>query len=199
MNNFCIFVNYLRKLGDLKLAKVDRRIQKTQDALKKAVIDLMSEKNFDDITIQDLSDRANVSRGTIYLHYLDKYDLLDKLIEEHIDVLRVTCRAAAELDFTESTLIWTEYFELHYSFFSMMLASKGAPYFHGRFLAFLIEEFKNEIDVTKGKNEGLNEDLLMRFVAYSFVGVVEWWFMNEMPVPHHVLAEQLGTLLERNV
>ncbi|MGO4186041.1 TetR-like C-terminal domain-containing protein [Paenibacillus sp. TAF43_2] len=39
----------------------------------------------------------------------------------------------------------------------------------------------------------------MRFVASSFVGVVEWWFMNEMPVTHHVLAEQLGTLLERNV
>lgn len=70
------------------MAKVDRRILKTQVALKNAVIELMSEKNFDDISIQDLSDRANVSRGTIYLHYLDKFDLLDKLIEEHIDVLR---------------------------------------------------------------------------------------------------------------
>jgi hypothetical protein len=42
---------------------VDRRILKTQEALKKAVIELMSEKTFDDITVQDLSDRANVSRG----------------------------------------------------------------------------------------------------------------------------------------
>jgi AcrR family transcriptional regulator len=178
---------------------VDRRILKTQESLKKAVIELMSEKNFDDITIQHLSDRANVSRGTVYLHYLDKFDLLDKLMEEHIDVLRVTCRAAAELDFTESTLIWTEYFEQHYSFFSMMLASKGAPYFRGRFLDFMIEEFTNEIEVTKGKNGGLNEDLLVRFVASAFVGVMEWWFTNDKPVPHHVLAKQLGTLLERNV
>jgi AcrR family transcriptional regulator len=199
MNSFLRIVNYLRKLGDHQLAKVDRRILKTQEALKKAVIELMSEKNFDDITIQDLSDRANVSRGTIYLHYLDKFDLLDKLIEEHINVLRELCRAASELDFTESTLIWTEYFERNYSFFSMMLASKGAPYFHGRFLDFLIEEFTNEIDVTKGKNGGLNEDLVVRFVASAFVGIVEWWFTNEKPVPHPVLAEQLGTLLERNV
>lgn len=56
------------------MAKVDRRILKTQEALKKAIIDLMAEKNFDDITVQDLSDRANVSRGTIYLHYMDKYE-----------------------------------------------------------------------------------------------------------------------------
>jgi AcrR family transcriptional regulator len=159
------------------LAKVDRRILKTQEALKKAVIELMSEK--------------------IYLHYLDKFDLLDNLIEEHIDVLRELCRAASELEFTESNLIWTEYFERNYSFFSMMLASKGAPYFRGRFLDFLIEEYSNEVDVTKGKNEGLNEDLLVRFVASAFVGVVEWWFTNEKPVPHHVLAEQLGTLLEK--
>lgn len=181
------------------MAKVDRRILKTQDALKRAVIELMSEKNFDDITLQDLSDRANVSRGTIYLHYLDKFDLLDKLIEEHIDVLRESCRAASELEFTESNLIWTEYFESNYSFFSMMLASKGAPYFRGRFLDFLIEEFTNEVDVTKGKNEGLNQDLIVRYVASAYVGVVEWWFTNKKPVPHHVLAEQLGILLERNV
>ncbi|MRN54985.1 hypothetical protein GJB61_18560 [Paenibacillus sp. LC-T2] len=39
----------------------------------------MSEKSFDDITIQELSDKENVSRETIYLQYMDKFDLLDKL------------------------------------------------------------------------------------------------------------------------
>ena len=55
------------------MVKVDRRVLKTQESLKKAVIELMIEKNFDDITIQDIADRANVNRGTIYLHYQDKY------------------------------------------------------------------------------------------------------------------------------
>jgi AcrR family transcriptional regulator len=183
----------------IKLAKVDRRILKTQEALKKAVIELMSEKNFDDITIQDLSDRANVSRGTIYLHYMDKYDLLDKLIETHINELRELCEAAADMDFISGSLIWTEYLDNNYSFFSMMLASKGAPFFRSRFLDFLIEEFKVEVDVVKGKNQGLNEELMVRFVASAYVGVVEWWFSNEKPVPHQILAEQLGSLLERNL
>ncbi len=79
------YVHYLlRKCGNSKMPKVERRIAKSQEAIKKALIELMSEKNFDDITIQDISDRANVSRGTIYLHYVDKFDLLDKLIGEHI-------------------------------------------------------------------------------------------------------------------
>ncbi|MBY9087047.1 TetR/AcrR family transcriptional regulator [Paenibacillus sp. HN-1] len=157
----------------------------------------MAEKNFDDITIQDLSDKANVSRGTIYLHYMDKYDLLNNLIETHIKELRERCEAAADLDFVTGSVIWTEYFEANYAFFSTMLASKGAPYFRSRFLEFLIEEFKDEVDTTKGKNEGLNKDLIVQFVASSYVGVVEWWFMNERPVNHIVLAEQLGALLDR--
>ncbi|WP_419886653.1 TetR/AcrR family transcriptional regulator [Paenibacillus sp. B-A-8] len=181
------------------MPKVDRRILKSQEALKRAVIELVSEKNFDEITIQELSDKANVSRGTIYLHYLDKYDLLDKLIEEHIEVLRVLCESAAELDFIEATLKWTEYFDHHYSFFSMMLASKGAPYFRNRFLTFLQNEFRHEVNVTEGINQGLNEEIIINFVASAYAGVVEWWFKNEKPVTHQVLAEQLGTLLERNL
>jgi hypothetical protein len=47
-----------------------------------------------------------------------------KLIESHIDELRERCEAAAEMDFVSGSLIWTEYFESNYSFFSMMLASK---------------------------------------------------------------------------
>lgn len=181
-----------------KLSKVDRRILKTQEALKIAVIDLMSVKNFDDITLQELSDKANVSRGTIYLHYMDKYDLLDKLIESHINELRERCASVSDLDFVTGSVIWTEYFESNYAFFSMMLASKGAPFFRSRFLEFLIEEFKDEVDITKGKNEGLNKDLVVQFVASSYVGVVEWWFTNERPVTYQVLAEQLGALLDRN-
>ncbi|WCM63796.1 TetR/AcrR family transcriptional regulator [Paenibacillus polymyxa] len=179
------------------MPKVDRRILKTQEALKTAVLELMAEKNFDDITIQDLSDQANVSRGTIYLHYMDKYDLLDKLIETHINELRGRCKAAADLDFVTGSVIWTEYLDSNYAFFSTMLASRGAPFFRRRFMELLIEEFEDEVDDTKGKNKGLNKDLVVQFLASSYVGVVEWWFTNERPVTHLVLAEQLGSLLER--
>ena len=181
------------------MAKVDRRIAKTQEALKRALLELKSEKNFDAITIQDLSDRANVSRGTIYLHYQDKYDLLDKLIATHIHELQKLCAAAAEMDYIESTLICTEYFENNFTFFSMMLASKGAPYFRNRYLEFLIEEFGVEVDVLQGKNKGLSKDILVRFVSAAYVEVVEWWFRNDRPIPHQDLANQLGELLERNL
>ncbi|MCU4989832.1 TetR/AcrR family transcriptional regulator [Bacillus cereus] len=183
------------------MSKVDRRITKSKEAIKKAVIELMSDKNFDDITIQDIADRANVNRGTIYLHYSDKFDLLDKIIEEHINELRVMCESAAEmdLDFVESNVGWFEYFESNYSFFSTLLASSKASSFRSRFQELLIEEMKNDIDTTKLINRELNEEVILQFIVTSFVGIVEWWITKGMPYPPHVIAVQLGILIDRNL
>jgi AcrR family transcriptional regulator len=180
------------------MAKVDRRIAKSQAAIKNAVIELMSEKSFDDITIQDIADRADVNRGTIYLHYTDKYDLLDKMIEEHIDNLRELCQSAADMTFKEGNYVWYEYFERNYLFFSTMLVSKGAPYFRSRFLELVVEEFKPEVDIAGGKNKGLNEEVILQFFGSAVVGAVEWWFKNGMPLSAHAMAEQTGALLDRN-
>ncbi|GAA3313517.1 hypothetical protein GCM10020331_003830 [Ectobacillus funiculus] len=65
-----------------------------------------------------------------------------KLIEEHINELRKLCESAAELSFVEGNLIWFEYFERNYQFFSTMLTSKGAPAFRSHFLNFVIEELE---------------------------------------------------------
>ncbi|WP_342045229.1 TetR/AcrR family transcriptional regulator [Bacillus sp. OTU530] len=182
------------------MSKVDRRIIKSQKAIKKALIELMSEKSFDNITIQDISDRANVNRGTIYLHYLDKFDLLDKMIEEHINELKETSEWACQEEWIDAIQIFFEYFETHYLFFSTMLTSKGAaPSFRSKFLEYVMEGYENELRKTNGKNEGLSEDVIVQFAGNAYVGVVEWWLKNGMPYPPRVMAEKVGDLLDRIV
>ena len=185
----------------LTLSKVDRRILKSQEAIKMAVIELMTKKNFEQITVQDISDRANVSRRTIYLHYIDKFDLLDKLTEEHIYELRELCESAANLNYIDAGLLWFEYFESHYLFFSTMLASKGGSFFRSQFLEFIIHELKNGANITEGRNQGLTdgEDVIIQFLGAAIVGVVEWWFKNGKPYPPHFMAQRVGALLERNL
>src|SRR5262245_19961303 len=58
--------------------KTDRRIQRTQHNLTHAMVDLVIEKRFDDITVQNLIDRADVGRSTFYSHFRDKEDLFQK-------------------------------------------------------------------------------------------------------------------------
>ena len=179
------------------MSTMDRRVLKSQEAIKNALIELMLEKNFDQITLQDISNRANVGRRTIYHHYMDKYDLLDKLMEEHINKLRETSEWACEKEWVDATQIFFEYFESNYLFFSTMLASKGAPSFRSKFLEFLIEEFKDKVD--KGKNQGLSEDVIVNFAANAYVGVWESWLKDGLPKTPHVMADELGSLLERIV
>ncbi|WP_138751975.1 TetR/AcrR family transcriptional regulator [Paenibacillus sinopodophylli] len=179
------------------MTKVDRRIAKSQIAIKNALLELMSEKDFNQITIQNISDKANVSRKTIYLHYMDKFDLLDKLIEEHIHELRVLCKSSSEMDFIDGNTYWFEYLETHYLFFSTMLASSGAASFRRQFIEFVIEELKIEVTTSEGKNFGLDEEIILRFIGGSYVEVLEWWLKNEMPCPPRKLAEQVGILIER--
>ncbi len=68
-------------------AKTDRRILRTRDTLGDALVALMQEKNFDDITVQDLLDRAGVGRSTFYQHYRDKDDLFLSDVEDFLQLL----------------------------------------------------------------------------------------------------------------
>ncbi|MCK9859586.1 TetR/AcrR family transcriptional regulator [Paenibacillus sp. ATY16] len=185
------------------MPKVDRRILKTQESLKHAVIDLMSEKSFDEITIQDIADRANLNRGTIYLHYQDKYDLLDKLIETHLNELGEMDKWACEMDWVDALVPYFNYFEENYLFFSTMLASKeakGAPSsFRTRLLNSFMEGFKGEIDRESDRNTDLSEDVMLQYAGTAYVGVIEWWIRNGMPHPPEVMAKQVGVLLERSL
>ncbi|MGG0285819.1 hypothetical protein ABEY41_12000 [Peribacillus butanolivorans] len=70
------------------------------------------------------------------------------------------------MDVVTANLIWFEYF-------STMLASKGAPYFRSRFLEFVIEELKGEVNIIEGKNKGLNEDVILKFFGAAIVGITE--------------------------
>jgi AcrR family transcriptional regulator len=54
---------------------IDRRVLQTRDALGGALVQLMHEKPFEEITVQHVLDRAKVGRSTFYSHYSDKDDL----------------------------------------------------------------------------------------------------------------------------
>lgn len=64
---------------------VDRRVTRTQVAIRQALIALIEERGFDALTVSDITTRANINRGTFYLHYRDKYDLLEQTETEIVE------------------------------------------------------------------------------------------------------------------
>lgn len=62
--------------------KLDRRVQRTRDLLRNALMQLIQEKGYDTVTIEEITERANLGRTTFYLHYQSKDDLL---LDHHAD------------------------------------------------------------------------------------------------------------------
>ena len=62
--------------GGRFMATTDRRVRRTRERLQHALLELVGERGYDAITVQDIADRADVGRTTFYLHYRSNDDLL---------------------------------------------------------------------------------------------------------------------------
>ncbi len=62
----------------------DPRVKRTRQLLHRTMLDLMQEKGFASITVQDIAERSTLNRATFYAHFEDKYDLLDSVMREGI-------------------------------------------------------------------------------------------------------------------
>lgn len=65
----------------------DRRARRTVRMLKQAFRELVEEKGFAAVTVQDIAGRADVNRGTFYAHFTDKHALLDLVIRDKLRLL----------------------------------------------------------------------------------------------------------------
>ena len=60
----------------------DRRVRRTRMRLQQAMLELLKEKDARSITVRELTQRADVNRGTFYAHYKDVFDLLDQMEQD---------------------------------------------------------------------------------------------------------------------
>ena len=66
----------------MKPETLDRRVRRTRKLLRECLIALLKTKKVQDITVRELTERADLNRGTFYLHYKDVFDLLEKTEED---------------------------------------------------------------------------------------------------------------------
>jgi len=76
-----------QKKQEKQRRKPDQRIRRTHERLGSALVDLIQEKPIDDVTVQEVLDRASVGRSTFYLHFRDKNDLLLSQLEKFLEMM----------------------------------------------------------------------------------------------------------------
>ena len=66
-----------------KIQSNDLRVIKTKKIIKESFMQLIEEKGYSKVSISEITERAMINRNTFYLHYCDKEDLVDKILEEN--------------------------------------------------------------------------------------------------------------------
>jgi len=178
--------------------KTDARVRRTRDALGDALIALMQEKAFETITVQEVLDRAHVSRSTFYTHYSDKDDLLMSDSEEFFEAISMALSEHG--DISDRVFPVKEFFT-HLAdvqpFFKALVKSgkfqENMELARGHF-ARGIERRLSELP--RGKSIAANERSAIAFTqAGALLSLLTWWLDRGMREP----PEQMDEIFHRMV
>ena len=187
----------------------DPRAIRTRLMLRQALMQIVVEKPFRDLTISNITKYAGVNRATFYLHYDDKYDLLKDCAKELFTELRKTIESEIDFDpkknlpepfiqHVQRSGIILHHFQQYNAFYKAMFGKDGDPLFYNMFrdsaTMWIRSVMKN---ILTSQNQPVDEDFIEMMVRFQSAGnfdVISWWLENDMRVPIDIMAERLAII-----
>lgn len=179
--------------------KTDRRAIRTRRALRDALMALILEKGYEAITVADITDRADLNRGTLYLHYRDKQELLlrssAEVYDELVAQLTPVIRDQLKLDVPERNLtVVCQHVAANADFYRVMLGDHGVPAFVRRLREIMVAWSVARLEALKALGVSLTPlpaEFVMSYTSGAVIGVLQWWLENDMPYTPEVLAQYM--------
>ncbi|GLV55375.1 TetR family transcriptional regulator [Dictyobacter sp. S3.2.2.5] len=172
--------------------QTDLRVRRTHKFLQEAMVELITEKGFEAITVGDIAERAMINRATFYRHYQDKYDLVAKIFEETANYLvekLLPIHKEKNSSKQNTPEIWVQFFE-HVAdndrLYRAMLGKNGSPWFADRMrehtIKLLLEsgrQLKQQITPTQPTDPTMPQELPVTQLSYVLIGTIVWWLESE--------------------
>jgi AcrR family transcriptional regulator len=173
--------------------QTDLRIRRTHKFLQEAMIELITEKGFDAITVGDIAERAMINRATFYRHYQDKYDLVAKIFEETADYLvehmKPFHKDTRQSETENPPEIWIQLFEHvaeHARLYRAMLGKNGSPWFAARMREHIIQimleqerGWKQPMEPSQPIDPAMPQELPGMQLSHVLIGTIVWWLESE--------------------
>lgn len=181
----------------------DPRAARTKTSIQSALLTLIREKGFDQISVRNLTTKAGINRSTFYQHYQNKWHLLDQMMNTHLQglieaVKPINLRPAKSYisEPNPSFVRVFTYIEEHATFFRTMLGKKGVPLFQHRLIKKVSESISEEMNKNNDiKNQMLvYRPLVLQYITSAHLGLVIYWLEHEMPYSPREMAYQMTLL-----
>lgn len=186
--------------------KISRRVDRTRKALREALFDLIREKSYDEITVEEITERANLGRTTFYLHYKDKEDLLledfidliDQMVSKAVDdrpLLRLKTRVGnlsspsdpfSNLNLFRPNLIIFQNVAKNADLLRIILHNGGAVQIGTRLRETVLKAVQQLALASQARSDidirfEIPVEVIANFYAGSLIGLISWWLDNDMP------------------
>jgi AcrR family transcriptional regulator len=177
------------------------RVKRTKILLREALIALIEERGFDELTIGELTERAMVSRAAFYRNYQDKYDLVEQIFEEAMSAL---LNAVGELGPKHPADIWVKFFEHiaeYERLYRALLGRKGSPWFVRKMRTALSGLVKARGALPHGPNASarpahtFSDAFVPDLVSALLVEAITWWLEQGRPYTPKEIATRSSLLV----
>lgn len=171
----------------------DRRVIKTKRAISTAFRRLMKKQDFKDISVNDVTAQAGISRTTFYHHYADKYDWLETTIRDTLAKYTVGTHIT---DLHDKDLVIRNLTHLFRSIANdpqlcaLIMANENHQLIYQFFLNTMMTQFREMYDSSAQLSP--TESLTAHYIATSLSAYIDWWVRN----PNLFTPEQLMQCIE---
>ncbi|PHK48705.1 TetR/AcrR family transcriptional regulator [Staphylococcus edaphicus] len=164
----------------------DRRVRKSQQAIKTSFLQLLSEHDFENITVQQLADLADINRGTFYAYYVDKYDLLENMENEKIEDLQTFLKELYQLEKQSTSMDMVknimsyliEHIDENIDFYQLMFDLGKVSMLQEKLYSLIY----NHLSTYKGTDNKIGNmpfDYFMSYVSGAGISILKHWVKDE--------------------
>lgn len=185
--------------------QIDRRIIRTKQGIQEALTELLEKKSIDKISVKEITDIAGINRGTFYLHYVDKYDLMEKSINQLMieisetgsNILNLAQRNIhSELSrkklVDEFTTLF-KYIQKNSRLIKSLTNENSSYSFHHKFNELL----KDRLIAKLGpKQKDVPAIYIVSAFSYSIQGIIRTWLESGMEDTADMMGEYTFNILE---
>jgi len=166
----------------------DRRVQRTHRSLRDALVALLVERGWDEISVQDVCDRADVGRSTFYTHFADKEELLAGGFSELRKAVRAQTlppssasagKPPVRLAFVAGVI---DHAHENRRLFKALIGKRGGQVVIRRFRELVTGLVREDL-LTGRQPARPDNEATVHFVAGAFFELLTWWLETRNPPP----------------
>ena len=183
--------------------KIDRRVRRTKQQLRSALTTLLLEKDFSDITVREISERADVNRGTFYSHYRDAFDLLTSVEDFFLEAVRRIDLKIQRQDWEGATYRYLEdLFTLirdNADVCRALMCGNGDPAFQQRLLTMFKNQFLHRFLEEACRTEERVQEYYCVYIEAGLRALIGHWMQGGMREAPPEMARIGGDFIIRGI